>query len=141
MTQRKLEQLTPVECLELLKETTIGRIVFTTSGGPVAFPVNFGLVRDKVVIRIERQSSLRNALQNPIAFEVDHIDPDTNSGWSVLLRGIAREVSNDQVPDLVHQMKNTLPRPWAEGVHNVWVVIEPREVTGRKLTDSFSVAF
>jgi hypothetical protein len=40
----------------------------------------------------------------------------------------------DQVHNLVKQMKETLPRPWAEGVHNIWVEIEPEEVTGRRLT-------
>ncbi len=137
MTQRQLKHLTPVESLELVKEAMIGRVVFVAPGGPVALPVNYCLSRDKIVFRVEQQSSLRKALNGPVAFEVDHIDPETSSGWSVLLRGSVTEVSNEQVPDLVHQIKNTLPRPWAEGIHNIWMVIEPKEITGRRLAEIF----
>jgi hypothetical protein len=74
--------------------------------------------------------------KGPIAFEVDHFEDDAVSGWSVLVRGTASEVPIARVPELIKLMKSTLPRPLAEGIHNVWVSIEPGLVTGRKLTDA-----
>jgi nitroimidazol reductase NimA-like FMN-containing flavoprotein (pyridoxamine 5'-phosphate oxidase superfamily) len=137
MTQRHVEQLSPAACSDLLKQVTVGHIVFVDEKGPVALPVNYGLATEQIVFRVESKNSLRALLDKPVAFEVDQIDPDSGSGWSVLVRGSAKEVPIEEVPALVSLMKETSPRPWAEGVHNVWVVIEPGEVTGRMLTDEF----
>ena len=89
------------------------------------------------MFRVGDHSSLRTLLESPVGFEVDQLDPDSGSGWSVLVRGMAREVPMEEVPALISLMKETSPRPWAEGVHNVWVVIDPSEITGRRLTDTF----
>lgn len=140
MTQRHAEQLSPAECSDLLKQTSIGHIVFVDEKGPVALPVNYGLAVEQIVFRVESQSSFRKRLENSVAFEVDQIDPDSGSGWSVLVRGLAREIPIEEVPALVKLMKEKSPRPWAVGVHSVWVVIEPREVTGLRLTDTFIAA-
>jgi nitroimidazol reductase NimA-like FMN-containing flavoprotein (pyridoxamine 5'-phosphate oxidase superfamily) len=134
MTQRHVEKLSQETCTELLKESSIGRIVFNDDDGPNALPINYGLFGNDIVFRIEQRSRLRKLLKGKIAFEVDHMEPDASSGWSVVVRGTAHEVPIDQVHNLVQQMKETLPRPWAEGVHNIWVEIEPEEVTGRRLT-------
>ncbi len=140
MTQRHVEQLSRGACAELLRESSVGRIVFVDKDGPAALPVNYGLAGDDIIFRIEQQSNLRGLLKGPVAFEVDHMVPEADSGWSVLVRGTPQEVPIDEVPGFVKQMKETLPRPWAEGVHNVWVAIKPREVTGRKLTGTFIAA-
>ena len=136
MTQRHIEELSEAACKELLKDATVGRIVFVDDNGPAAWPVNYGVAGDRIVFRIEQHSSLRNFWKGPIAFEVDHFEDDAESGWSVLVRGTASEVPIARVPELIKLMKSTLPRPLAEGIHNVWVSIEPGLVTGRKLTDA-----
>jgi len=131
--QRKIEDLTTEECVTLLGRESVGRLAFVDPDGPIAVPVNFGLAGDRVLFRLEHDSHLRAAIGPPVAFEVDHTDPDTGSGWSVLVRGTAEEVELDRLPELLRLMAGP-PRPWAEGVHNVWVSITPRKVTGRRLT-------
>jgi nitroimidazol reductase NimA-like FMN-containing flavoprotein (pyridoxamine 5'-phosphate oxidase superfamily) len=131
--QRKIEDLTTEECMTLLGQESVGRLAFVDAEGPVAVPVNFGLAGTLILFRLEPDSHLRAAVDAPVAFEVDHTDADTGSGWSVLVRGKADEVDLDDVPELLRLMAG-LPRPWAEGVHSVWVTITPRKVTGRRLT-------
>jgi nitroimidazol reductase NimA-like FMN-containing flavoprotein (pyridoxamine 5'-phosphate oxidase superfamily) len=131
--QRKIEDLTAEVCMTLLGRESVGRLAFVDSEGPVAVPVNFGLAGERILFRLEHDSHLRASVDAPVAFEVDHTDPDTGSGWSVLVRGDAAEVDLDHVPELLKLMAGP-PRPWAEGVHNVWVSITPRKVTGRRLT-------
>jgi uncharacterized protein len=131
--QRKIEELTAEECMTLLGRESVGRLAFIDPEGPLAVPVNFGLAGKRILFRLESDSHLRAAADGPVAFEVDHTDPETGSGWSVLARGIADEVVLDDVPGLLKLMDGP-PRPWAEGVHNVWVAITPRKVTGRRLT-------
>lgn len=133
MTQKKIEELSIEACLELLAQQEVGRLAFVDDEGPAAVPVNYGLAGGEVVFRIEQGSHLRAVLQPKVAFEVDHVEPEGATGWSVLVRGSAREVEIEQVPDLLKLMGGHPPRPWAEGVHNVWVVITPEKVTGRRL--------
>ena len=140
MTQRVIEDLSEAQCFELIKQGGVGRFVFQETQGPAAVPVNFGLAGQKVVFRVEQRSHLRDMLQGPVAFEVDYTELESGSGWSVLIRGTGEEVEIDHVPELLRQMGSCLPQPWAEGVHNVWVAITPRKVTGRKLTTPYLAA-
>ncbi len=137
MTQRKIEDLSNEECFELLAQETVGRIAFVDDDGPAVVPVNYALAGEDIVLRVEQRSLLRAALQAGVAFEVDHVEPDAESGWSVLVRGVGDEVEIERVPDLLRRMDGNMPRPWAEGVHNVWVRISARKVTGRRLTVPF----
>jgi uncharacterized protein len=73
-------------------------------------------------------------MQQPmLAFEVDHVDEDRESGWSVLVRGVGAEVDLELVPALLRAMEGHPPTPWAAGIHNVWLQIVPHTVTGRRL--------
>ena len=134
MTQRVIEDLSEARCFELIRPGGVGRFVFQDTHGPAAVPVNFGLAGRRIVFRVEQRSHLRDMLQGPVAFEVDHTEAESGSGWSVLIRGSGEEIDMEQVPGLLKQMGPDFPHPWAEGVHNVWVAITPRKVTGRTLT-------
>ena len=137
MPQREIEDLTSTECFALLVEQVVGRIVFADDDGPGAVPVNYGVAGDEVVFRVEPGSHLRAVLTSNVAFEVDYIDPEAKSGWSVLIRGSGREIDIEDVGEVLRQMADHFPSPWAEGVHNVWVAITPRIVTGRRLAAPF----
>ncbi len=133
MAQRTVGELSRHECFELLARQRVGRLVYSDSAGPVAIPVNFTTAGESVVFRLEPGNSLLPISQPVIAFEVDHVDDEDGSGWSVLVRGAAREVSLDDVPALLRTMGSGPPRPWAEGIHNVWVQLSAEIVTGRRL--------
>jgi nitroimidazol reductase NimA-like FMN-containing flavoprotein (pyridoxamine 5'-phosphate oxidase superfamily) len=135
--QRTFEILSEAECFELIGGEVVGRFVFQDGDGPAAVPVNFGLVGKEILFRTEQASHLRDVLDGPVAFEIDLTDPNTGGGWSVLIRGVGREVELDRLPELLRVAGKTLPHPWGEGVHNVWVSILPRMVTGRRLATTF----
>jgi uncharacterized protein len=137
MTQKQLEALSREECFALLAEGVVGRLVFLDDEGPGAVPVNYGLAGEEVVFRLERGSHLRKVLHPRVAFEVDHVESGAATGWSVLVRGEAREVDLEDVPKFLSVLRGSFPRPWAEGVHSVWVAITPRTVTGRRLEVPF----
>ena len=101
-------------------------------------PVNYALAGHDIVFRVE-DGAKRAAIQQPIlAFEVDHVDEDQKSGWSVLVRGVGAEVDLERVPALLRAMDGHLPTPWATGIHNVWLQIgvahRHRTATGAKRT-------
>ncbi len=133
MTQRELEDLSPDECFRLLGAASVGRLVYSDDLGPLAVPVNYGMAGQDIVLRVEGGAK-RAAMRQPVlAFEVDHLDEDGKSGWSVLVRGAGAEVDPERVPALLRTMDGHFPTPWASGIHNVWLQIVPHKVTGRRL--------
>ena len=133
MTQRVLEELSEAECFALLGGATVGRLVYLDDAGPVAVPVNYAMAGTDIVFRVEGGAKKAAVQQPVVAFEVDHIDEETSSGWSVLVRGTGREVTPGHVPSLLRGMDGRFPAPWAFGLHNVWLQITSTTVTGRRL--------
>ena len=63
--------------------------------GPVVFPVNFVLDRHRVVYRTGEGTKLDAAYRGSrVAFEIDGTDTAARTGWSVLVRGEAIEVTD-----------------------------------------------
>jgi len=74
------------EALRLLASAPVGRVVFTLRALPAVLPVNFVLDGDAVVFRTAPGSKLTAAVRNAVvAFQVDQIDPQTQTGWSVVV--------------------------------------------------------
>ncbi len=135
MVQRKLEELSQDECLALLGQAQVGRLVYLDEDGPTAVPVNYAMAGNAIVFRVEGGVK-RHAMQQPVlAFEVDSIDADHRSGWSVLARGVGQEVPIERVPELLRQMPDGFPAPWAVGIHNIWLQVTPHMLTGRRLAE------
>jgi len=78
---------------------------------------------------------VRGLQERDIAFQVDHVDTVSHSGWSVLIRGTAEEVDFERLSELIGQIEGAPPQPWKKGIHNIWVLITPKGVSGRRLAD------
>jgi nitroimidazol reductase NimA-like FMN-containing flavoprotein (pyridoxamine 5'-phosphate oxidase superfamily) len=88
------ETLRREECLALLAKSHVGRIAVSIGALPVVLPVNFMVFGDAVLFRTMGSSELfRASVGSVIAFEVDDYDAQGCFGWSVLVRGIALEVT------------------------------------------------
>jgi transcriptional regulator with XRE-family HTH domain len=125
-----LETLNERECRRLLAAGGVGRFVFTTQRGPVAVPVNYRMVEGDVVFRTAEDTSLTAVSETePVSFEVDHLDEAMSEGWSVLVTGRVRRVSADEF----RQLETLGIEPWAGGERTVYLRLEPREVTGRRI--------
>ncbi len=107
--------------------------MYTDELGPLAVPVNYAMAGHDIVFRVEGGAKRAAMEQTMLAFEVDHVDEDARSGWSVLVRGVGAEIEMERVPALLREMEGQFPAPWAVGIHNVWLRIVPRTVTGRRL--------
>jgi uncharacterized protein len=128
-----LEVLDRHDCLRLLalKEYGVGRLAVVDGLHPIILPVNYALDGDNVVFRTAAGTKLDLAVHRAnVAFEVDHVDDELRSGWSVLIKGRAERVTN------AHELARFDVRPqlpWAAGDRPNWVVIRPESITGRRL--------
>ena len=128
-----LEVLDVDECHRLLATQQIGRLGVAGGHYPLILPVNYALDRGVVVIRTHPGPMLSGANHANVAFEVDAIDPLTRSGWSVLVQGLAEEVTDAHRAELVARTRATGIRPWAPGGYGRWLRLIPQVVTGRRI--------
>ncbi|WP_151478297.1 pyridoxamine 5'-phosphate oxidase family protein [Streptomyces albicerus] len=128
----ELVELNAEECRARLSTHGVGRIAVSTPAGPVVVPVNYSVVDDAVAFRTAPDATPAAAAGTQVAFEVDHIDEALSRGWSVLVRGPAREVTD---PDAVRQLEErAYSGPWPGGERGMWVCIDPADITGRSIS-------
>ncbi|MGW2747409.1 helix-turn-helix domain-containing protein [Streptomyces sp. NPDC001450] len=124
--------LRPGECRSLLAMHGVGRLAVPTASGPVIVPVNYSVVDGSIVFRTARGATPSLADGCQVAFEVDRIDDAFSQGWSVLVRGPARAVTEQE--EQRRLTERAYSRPWAGGSRSLWVRIDTFTVTGRRIT-------
>ena len=126
-----LEVLNREACLRMLSCATLGRIGVTSGALPTILPVNYRLVGDTIVIRTAAGTKLDAATRNTVvAFEVDDMDPFEHTGWSVVVTGVAREVTDIGERALLDHPN--VPR-WAPEGEDRLVAISIDIVSGRRI--------
>ena len=89
-----LRELSRARCLELLATAGLGRVGVSLRALPVILPVRYAVIGGRVVFRTAPGSKLTAATRRSVvAFEADRHDPCGAWGWSVLVQGVAAEVT------------------------------------------------
>ena len=128
----RLEVLEEAECVHLIESTPIGRIGFVSDGVPLVLPVNFEWHDGGVVFRtLEGQKLAAAAEEQAVCFEVDDWDNTSHTGWSVVMTGTARQVTEWAE---IEQLERLSVVPWARGDWRpLWVRVEPQDLSGRRI--------
>jgi nitroimidazol reductase NimA-like FMN-containing flavoprotein (pyridoxamine 5'-phosphate oxidase superfamily) len=127
--RHRLEVIPQIGCVRHLREEHVGRIAVTVDGHPEIYPVNYAVdAKGRIVFRTDPGSKLGGIVRNrTIAFEIDGIDEDRRGGWSVLMVGDARWLSDKEAAALT----DVVLEPWATGDKACFVRITPSKTTGR----------
>jgi nitroimidazol reductase NimA-like FMN-containing flavoprotein (pyridoxamine 5'-phosphate oxidase superfamily) len=98
--------------------------------GPQILPVTYQYRTGSVIFRTSPYGPLAGLVRRTsVAFEIDGIDEQNKSGWSVLVLGFAEAMAHDY---LLASAWETGPVPWAaDGVRNLFIEIKPRKISGR----------
>ena len=129
--QVRWQELTKGECFELLAREQLGRVAVVDDRGPIVLPVNFVLDRHMVVFRTDEGTKLDAAIRGSrVAFEIDGTDAAAHTGWSVMVRGEAVEVTD---PEELARLRRLPLSPWAPGAKSRYVRILPAVLTGRRI--------
>jgi uncharacterized protein len=120
------------ECLQLLAANSFGRLAVTMET-PVIRPVNYAFDErsQSVVFRTAAGSKFHALLlQANAAFEIDGVDADARTGWSVIIIGMAEEITN---PSEIRRLERLGLDHWAPGAKPYWMRIRAWTVTGRQI--------
>src|SRR5512139_3679111 len=125
-----IEYLTEDEALELAATVPVGRIVYSRFAMPAVHLVNFKLDGKDVVFRTRKGAKFGAAVADAVvAFEVDHIDEDAHSGWTVTLIGRSSLVTS---PDEQHRLAALGVEPWLPD-REYFIRIKTQSIAGRRI--------
>jgi nucleotide-binding universal stress UspA family protein len=127
-----LEEIPEEECLALLAGKSVGRLVVVHDDAPIAFPVNYVLDGRTVAVRTDPGTKLDWGTLGRVAFEVDDIDEERRQGWSVVVQGVGRDVT-DGVDAWSERMRSKELVPWVGGERQHWIAIASPRITGRRI--------
>ena len=130
-------ELSRERCNELLASHRAGRVAWKAPDGPMVLPVSYAMYLGDIVFRTSPYGAL-SALINPtnVAFEIDEVDQQAGTGWSVLVRGRAQAVKHPFDVTTLWRMQTVVP--WATGTRNAFIAIAPRTITGRAVKAPFA---
>lgn len=127
-----LETLAGADCVALLRRHDVGRLgVVDADARPLIFPVNYFFDEGVVVFRTAPGSKLALAPGAYVCFEIDGWDDAGGSGWSVLVKGIAHDITQPRSAPS-GRMKLWPVQPLAPGSREHWIGVWANEITGRR---------
>jgi hypothetical protein len=131
---RQQQELPREEALRLLGTVPVGRVVFTHRALPAIRPVNHIVDGYQVIFRTSASAEITTAVDGTgtiVAFEADAIDPARRTGWSVVVIGGARRLTD--AAEIGHYQQ--VLQPWAAGTRDDVIAIRADLVTGFRLVE------
>ncbi len=129
---RALDELSRTQALELLGSVSLGRLVFTHQALPAIRPVNHVVEGESIIVRATVGAAITSAAGRHgvvVAYEADAIDSQTRLGWSVIVVGTARLMTDERA---AARYRARL-RPWIAGTAEDVITISAELVTGFRL--------
>ena len=131
--RRVLDRLGDAECMELLADGRMGRLVFNSRYGLTALPVVLVIDSGSLVLGTWDpvfDEDLRTGIEHAdyqVAVEADQVDVDAREGWIVLVRGAAHHLDTEaeRAPFVDAGLV-----PWLEGVPAHLIRVEPTTIYG-----------
>lgn len=128
MTTDPVHTMTDEECWERLAAKEFGRMAYHLADEVHIIPINYAVQGRSLIFRTAEGSKLLGVVMNEdVAFEIDSIDDEAESAWSVIARGKARILEGEEARDA----DNLRLRPWVSTEKFNVVAIDIDEVSGR----------
>ena len=129
-----LKVIDETECRRLLESATLGRLGFAARSLPVVLPVNYLVDAGRLLFATEASTIVAAAINTDVAcLEIDDHDALDHTGWSVLVTGQLREVSDAETAEIAQRLALALWRPMPSP-HVLALSIDM--ISGRRLSTS-----
>jgi uncharacterized protein len=126
--QRLCRSVIPAwECHRLLCQQRVGRLAIIEGGYPISIPISYRLSgtpsERRIVFRTAPNTTIAQ-YEGRASLEVDHINEQAKSAWSVIARGTLHRLFDDgTLPD---------PQPWLIEGRDQWLALDVVAVSGRR---------
>ncbi len=120
------------ECFELLKTQSVGRLGIVEDGRPLIFPVNYVFDDYAIVFKTTIGTKFEHSGLNNVAFEVDSLDYATHSGWSIMIEGVGRDITN-AIDNLSENERRLQFNSWVSDEDEHYVRIHINSISGRRI--------
>ena len=129
--EEPMEVLGESDCWALLRDTSVGRIAYSTAdGGVEIFPINHLVDQGSIVFRTAAGTKLAGATDAAeVVFEADNSDAERGVAWSVILKGHAEMIT---VANDLFESFDLNVRPWHASRKPYFVRVVPMLTTGRR---------
>jgi hypothetical protein len=126
-----LDVMTRAECLRPLRTRRVGRLGFLVGDQPMVLPVNYGCENGVLVFRTGEGAKLDGTRKGKVSFEVDDLEADGCAGWSVVVQGVASDITGTD--NWFDERLRALAGPaCVPGVADHYVRITPTQISGRR---------
>jgi nitroimidazol reductase NimA-like FMN-containing flavoprotein (pyridoxamine 5'-phosphate oxidase superfamily) len=135
----RFEPIDEVGCWSLLARATVGRVAVVVEGATDIFPVNLAVDRPDdrppaILFRTAPGTKLAGLGRDPrISIEVDDLDLDDHTGWSIVVKGEARQVREIADAAERRRIESLFVDNWDDAPKRHWIRLEPTQVTGRRI--------
>lgn len=126
-----LRSLSETECWELLRGQDLGRIALVIDGWPEVFPVNYGVANRMLVFRSAAGAKASHGPGSRACFEVDRWDDRAGTGWSVMVRGVLRDLT-DAAGEEAEALRQVSLYPAPPGSHDRLLALDAGKISGRR---------
>src|SRR5450631_4921855 len=129
--------LSEAECMQLLANGGLGRLVYNSRYGPTALPTVYRIDGESIVLGTWDPAlfdeDLRTGIAHAeykVAVEADQIDLEAREGWIVLVRGAAHHLDTEaeRAPIIGAGLE-----PWIEGVPAHFIRVNPTSMWGNRV--------
>jgi transcriptional regulator with XRE-family HTH domain len=124
----ELDPLSAEQCDVHLGMGKFGRLVYGAGRGPVAIPVNYEYTDGQIIVSTDPEKATWLEGLRIVGFEVDRVDAGLSEGWSVLVTGEVRIVSD---PDEIQRLSSLELASWGDRDEHTLIAITPTQITGR----------
>ncbi len=129
-----LEPLDPAVLRDRLRRARVARVGYLEGDEPVIVPVNVAADDEaNVVFRTADAGALAGLHGRKVAVEVDGYDAQRRTGWSILVRGVGRDITS--ASDALATRLRAMPLDcWAPGDRDRIVAVLPVSITSRVIS-------
>jgi len=130
-TSRRFQELDRQQCYQLLATQDLARVAWQAATLQI-LPVNYALFEGTIYLRTSPRSPVGKLAQpTDVALEVDEVDHERRTGWSVVVHGRSGSVAPQEDPSQRWALESLMP--WAAGLRILLVRVVPYEISGRLL--------
>jgi nitroimidazol reductase NimA-like FMN-containing flavoprotein (pyridoxamine 5'-phosphate oxidase superfamily) len=127
-----IEEMSEEDCRSHLAAGRLGRLAVQAGDHPEIFPVSYVFDGTSIIFRTEPGTKLSAASMAKVAFEIDEVDRTAGTGWSVMAKGTAFDVTDSIDPASQAARTTPIDSPVAaDDAH--WVRISRLVLSGRHL--------